>query len=123
MLGMLTIFEIQTHQFNHEGQFHHNGRGTKGGGGPPMGGFNPLPTQGVQGVPDTNFKFLPISAYSSLLPISLNSQGSAPLFFSLPSRLRIPRGWPKMRDLLSCCAVFFGFLAFRKALQILLRFY
>ena len=34
-----TIFEVQTHEFDHEGLFYHNGRGTKrvAGGGPPEG--------------------------------------------------------------------------------------
>ena len=39
MQNMSTIFEMHTHEFNHEGLFYHNGRGTKwgGGGGPPRG--------------------------------------------------------------------------------------
>ena len=31
MLKMLAIFEMQTHEFNHEGLFYHKGRGTNGG--------------------------------------------------------------------------------------------
>ena len=29
VLRMLTIFEMQTHEFDHEGLFYHNGRGKK----------------------------------------------------------------------------------------------
>ena len=39
MQRILIIFEMQTHEFNHEGLFYHNGLGTNGGGGgaPPWG--------------------------------------------------------------------------------------
>ena len=66
---MLTIFEMQTQEFNHEGLFYHNGRGTNGGAAvvPPRG-FQSAAPPGTS-VLDESVKFLPISALSKLLPI------------------------------------------------------
>ena len=122
------IFEIQTNEVNHEGPFYIKGQGAKGWAAvvPPWGfQLNPPPTEGVQGVLDPNSYFLSyfLPNFSYIQPASYISYilGLPPLSFSLPRRPRIPPGRPKMSVLLSCWALFFDFLAFKKIVGKMLR--
>jgi len=104
-----TFFKVHREEHDHKGLFYHCGRGKKGWAAlvPPWGfQLNPPPTEGVQGVLDIPSYFLsyflpdfPYIQHASYISYIL---GLPPLSFSLPRRMRIPPGRPKISPLLSC---------------------